>query len=221
MENNDLGRALFMDSVKAAEEDGAIPEEDYAVAVDATFIDAPSSTKNKDRARDPEMASGRKAQTWHFGMKLHVAAAVGAGIIRVCVAGPANEHDITRLGDVLTGKETKGVFVDSGYTGCFKREEVAQFNLDPQKWFIAAKPSTVRKYEKLVENQEGTFAEKAQPISTSTEASSSPRPPSGATSNGRSFGSSASSATPRRATAASRRTTSAASRFTACTTGSG
>ena len=48
MENNDLGRALFMDSVKAAEEDGAIPEEDYAVAVDATFIDAPSSTKNKD-----------------------------------------------------------------------------------------------------------------------------------------------------------------------------
>ena len=46
MENNDLGRALFMDSVKAAEEDGAIPEEDYAVAVDATFIDAPSSTKN-------------------------------------------------------------------------------------------------------------------------------------------------------------------------------
>ena len=162
MENNDLGRALFMDSVKAAEEDGAIPEEDYAVAVDATFIDAPSSTKNKDRARDPEMASGRKAQTWHFGMKLHVAAAVGAGIIRACVAGPANEHDITRLGDVLTGKETKGVFVDSGYTGCFKREDVAQFNLDPQKWFIAAKPSTVRKYEKLVENQEGTLAEKAQ-----------------------------------------------------------
>ena len=152
MENNDLGRALFTDSIKAAEEDGAIPEEDYAVAVDATFIDAPSSTKNKDRARDPEMASGRKAQTWHFGMKLHVAAAVGAGIIRACVAGPANEHDITRLGDVLTGKETKGVFVDSGYTGCFKREDVAQFNLDPQKWFIAAKPSTVRKYEKLVEN---------------------------------------------------------------------
>lgn len=162
MENNDLGRALFTDSIKSAEEEGAIPKEDYAVAVDATFIDAPTSTKNNDRARDPEMASGRKAETWHFGMKVHVSSAVEVGIIRACVAGPANEHDVTRLGDVLTGKETKGIFVDSGYTGCFKRKEVAKFNLDPQTWFIAAKPSTVRKYEKLVESQEGTIAEKAQ-----------------------------------------------------------
>ena len=101
MENNDLGRALFTDSIKAAEEEGAIPKEDYAVAVDATFIDAPTSTKNNDRARDPEMASGRKAETWHFGMKVHVSSAVEVGIIRACVAGPANEHDAAAFGNDL------------------------------------------------------------------------------------------------------------------------
>ena len=43
------------------------------VAADGTFIEAPSSTKNKAHARDPEMASGKKANTWHFGMKEHIA----------------------------------------------------------------------------------------------------------------------------------------------------
>ena len=38
-------------------------------AVDATLIAAPSSTKNKDKARDPEMHSSQKGNEWHFGMK--------------------------------------------------------------------------------------------------------------------------------------------------------
>ena len=38
-------------------------------AVDATLIAAPSSTKNKDRKRDPEMHSSQKGNEWHFGMK--------------------------------------------------------------------------------------------------------------------------------------------------------
>ena len=40
--------------------------------VDATIIHAPSSTKNKERKRDPEMTSTKKGNTWHFGMKAHV-----------------------------------------------------------------------------------------------------------------------------------------------------
>ena len=44
------------------------------VAADGTFIEAPSSTKNKAHARDPEMASGKKGNTWHFGMKEHIVA---------------------------------------------------------------------------------------------------------------------------------------------------
>ncbi len=41
-------------------------------AVDATLIAAPSSTKNKDKARDPEMHSSQKGNNWHFGMKAHI-----------------------------------------------------------------------------------------------------------------------------------------------------
>ena len=75
------------------------------VATDGTFIEAPSSTKNKAHARDPEMASGKKANTWHFGMKEHIAACSESGIIYGTVAAPANEHDITHLGDLLKGLE--------------------------------------------------------------------------------------------------------------------
>ena len=40
--------------------------------VDASIIAAPSSTKNQDRARDPEMHQTKKGNEWHFGMKLHI-----------------------------------------------------------------------------------------------------------------------------------------------------
>ena len=80
------------------------------VAADGTFIEAPSSTKNKAHARDPEMASGKKANIWHFGMKEHIAACSESGIIYGTVAAPANEHDITHLGDLLKGLE-KMVFL--------------------------------------------------------------------------------------------------------------
>ncbi len=40
--------------------------------VDATLIAAPSSTKNKDGQRDPEMHQAKKGNQWHFGMKAHI-----------------------------------------------------------------------------------------------------------------------------------------------------
>ncbi len=61
--------------------------------VDASFIEAPSSTKNRDHKRDPEMSSGKKGNTWHFGMKMHVATDDIIGIVTNAVYGPANEHD--------------------------------------------------------------------------------------------------------------------------------
>ena len=65
------------------------------------------------------MASGKKANTWHFGMKEHIAACSESGIIYGTVAAPANTH----LGDLLKGLEKMG-FLDSGYIGCAKRAEV-------------------------------------------------------------------------------------------------
>jgi IS5 family transposase len=48
--------------------------------VDATIIGAPSSTKNADKQRDPEMHQTRKGQLWCFGMKMHSAVVMAANV---------------------------------------------------------------------------------------------------------------------------------------------
>ena len=54
--------------------------------VDATLIGAPSSTKNADHARDPEMHQTRKGQQWYFGMKLHIGVDSKTGLAHSAVA---------------------------------------------------------------------------------------------------------------------------------------
>ena len=128
------------------------------VAADGTFIEAPSSTKNKAHARDPEMASGKKANTWHFGMKERIAACSESGIIYGTVAAPANEHDITHLGDLLKGLEKK-VFLDSGYIGCHKRAEIQAIPFKDVSWYIAARPSAWKKELSISENFSGELGQ--------------------------------------------------------------
>ena len=48
--------------------------------VDATIIDAPSSTKNEAGKRDPEMTSTKKGNDWYFGMKAHIGVNADSGI---------------------------------------------------------------------------------------------------------------------------------------------
>lgn len=48
--------------------------------VDATIIVAPTSTKNAERKRDPEMKSTKKGNNWHFGMKAHIGAGARGGL---------------------------------------------------------------------------------------------------------------------------------------------
>ncbi len=48
--------------------------------VDATLIAAPSSTKNKDKERDPEMHSSKKGEQMYFGMKAHIGADAKSGL---------------------------------------------------------------------------------------------------------------------------------------------
>ena len=144
-------------TVNLAVEAGACSFE--MVAADGTFIEAPSSTKNQAHARDPEMASGKKANTWHFGMKEHIAACSESGIIYGTVAAPANEHDITHLGDLLKGLEKK-VFLDSGYIGCHKRAEIQAIPFKDVSWYIAARPSAWKKELSISENFGGELGHK-------------------------------------------------------------
>ncbi len=89
--------------------------------VDATFIDAPSSTKNKEGKRDPEMHSVKKGSDWHFGMKARIGIDAGTGIVHSLVTTPANVHDLNMARFLLTGKE-KVVWADAGYQGIEERD---------------------------------------------------------------------------------------------------
>lgn len=84
--------------------------------VDATIISAPSSTKNADKARDPEMHQTKKGNEWHFGMKAHIGVDSAQRIIHTIVATAANVHDSRVLPQLLHGKERR-VYGDSAYRG--------------------------------------------------------------------------------------------------------
>jgi IS5 family transposase len=84
--------------------------------VDATIIHAPSSTKNRDQSRDPEMHQTRKGKQWYFGMKAHVGVDSKTKIIHTAVATAANVSDVAILPDLLHGKETR-VWGDRAYQG--------------------------------------------------------------------------------------------------------
>ena len=84
--------------------------------MDATIISAPSSTKNADGERDPEMHQTKKGNRWYFGMKAHIGVDSKAKIIHAVAATPANVHDSQMIADLLHGGETK-VWGDSAYQG--------------------------------------------------------------------------------------------------------
>jgi len=88
--------------------------------VDATIIAAPPSTKNAEKARDPEMHQTRKGKQWHFGMKAHVGTDQH-GIVHSLSTTPANTADITELPKLLHGEE-KEVFGDQAYWSEFHRQ---------------------------------------------------------------------------------------------------
>jgi len=96
--------------------------------VDATIINAPSSTKNAEKARDPEMHQTKKGNEWKFGMKCHAGVDAGSGLIHTIEVTAANQHDIT-VASKLIRKDDSVVYGDSGYLGIQKRPEI---QADPQ-----------------------------------------------------------------------------------------
>jgi IS5 family transposase len=91
-------------------------------AIDATLIPAPSSTKNKDKARDPEMHSSKKGNQWYFGMKAHIGVDAESGLVHTVRGTSGNVSDIAEGNSLLHGQETLG-FGDAGYQGIEKRPD--------------------------------------------------------------------------------------------------
>src|SRR5258708_36410744 len=84
--------------------------------VDATIIGAPSSTKNKDGKRDPEMHQVAKGNEWYFGMKAHVGVDSKTKLVHTILASAANVADALALPHLLHGRETR-VWGDQAYRG--------------------------------------------------------------------------------------------------------
>jgi len=114
MERQNLGDALFHKINDYLAENGM--KVARGTIVDATIINAPSSTKNKDKARDPEMHRTRKGKQWYFGMKAHIGIDSKETLIHSVAATAANVHDSRLLEDLLHGDETR-VWGDSTYSG--------------------------------------------------------------------------------------------------------
>ena len=89
--------------------------------VDATIIDAPSSTKNEAKARDPEMSSTKKGNVWYFGMKAHVGVDAESGIVHSLDTSTARLHDSQVWDELLHGGETS-VWADKGYVSSERKD---------------------------------------------------------------------------------------------------
>jgi len=107
--------------------------------VDATLIAAPSSTKNSQGERDPEMKQSRKGQQWYFGMKCHIGVDADSGLVHTVVGTSGNVSDVTQANDLLHGEEAD-VFADAGYQGAEKRPEARA----GVSWHVAMRPGKRR-----------------------------------------------------------------------------
>jgi transposase, IS5 family len=102
----EVGRVLLSRGLKVSK--GTI--------VDATIVAAPSSTKNAEGSRDPQMHQTKKGKQWYFGMKVHVGVDAQSKVIHSVVTTPANTADCKVLGQLLHGEERR-VYGDQAYKG--------------------------------------------------------------------------------------------------------
>ena len=141
LEQHQLGQGLF-EEIKAHLESRGLRLSEGTI-VDASIIEAPSSTKNRAGARDPQMHQVKKGNQYHFGMKVHIGVDVKTGLVHSMTTTSANVHDVTEAHRLLHGEESQ-VWGDAGYLGVQKQEENRELAVE---WQMAMKPGQRRKLE--------------------------------------------------------------------------
>ena len=126
-------------------------------AVDATLIAAPTSTKNKDKARDPEMHSSKKGNQWYFGMKAHIGVDAESGLVHTVRGTAGHVSDIGEANTLLHGQETVA-FGDAGYQGIEKRPDAKA----RVTWHVAMRPGKRRALNK--ENEADAMIDQAEKL---------------------------------------------------------
>ena len=123
LEKHQLGAALFAKVGELLLDNGM--KLSGGTIVDATLITAPSSTKNQEQSRDPEMHQSKKGNQWYFGMKLHIGADSHSGLVHSASVTAANVHDSQELPNLLHGRETR-LYGDSAYRGKKQRARLKE-----------------------------------------------------------------------------------------------
>ena len=135
---HDLTRKLFDEIGISLCERGLMMKE--GTLVDATIIEAPPSTKNAEKRRDPDMHQTKKGNEWHFGMKAHIGLDADSGLVHSVVGTSANVSDVSQAHALLHGHEQEA-FGDAGYIGVDKRNEMKGRSV---KWRVAAKRGKIK-----------------------------------------------------------------------------
>jgi len=120
LESHNLTKQVFEKTKQYLAEKGLLLRE--GTIVDATIINAPSSTKNRDKTRDKEMKQTKKGNQWYFGMKAHVGTDTGRGLAHSVVVTDAAVHDSQVMDELLHGEE-QAIYGDKAYASEEKKKE--------------------------------------------------------------------------------------------------
>lgn len=133
LEKHNLAAKLFEATCGYLEENGLLLRE--GTIVDATLIDAPSSSKNKEKKRDPEMSQTKKGNQWYFGMKAHTGTDTKNRTVHTVVTTTASVHDSQVMEDLLHGGE-EAIYGDKAYADQTRKTELEGRGV---KWCVSLK----------------------------------------------------------------------------------
>lgn len=170
LEEHGIGERIFADIKSRLEKAGLIMH--GGTIVDATIISAPSSTKNAEGKRDPEMHQTKKGNQWYHGMKVHAGVDAGTGFVHTIEGTAANVHD-SAIAHKLVREDDEVMYGDSGYLGIDKQEVVVndahlskidyRINLRPSSLKITDKYSGIN-WDKEIEHQKSSVRCKVEHV---------------------------------------------------------
>lgn len=168
LEEHKIGENIFADVTNRLEKAGLIMR--GGTIVDATLIDAPSSTKNRSGKRDEEMHQTKKGGQWYFGMKVHIGVDAGSGYTHTITGTAANVHDVSETGKLIR-EDDAVVYGDSGYLNAAGHLD----GTDPGKaeqidFRISKRPSSIKtpegyagiNWDREIENRKSSVRSKVE-----------------------------------------------------------
>jgi len=167
LEEHNIAKVLFHAFTSTLEKCGYMMR--GGSIVDATLIQAPSSTKNEKKERDPEMRQTKKGNQYYFGMKSHIGVDAGSGYVHSLEATAANVHDITVASELIR-EDDDVVYGDAGYIGIEKREEIVRdehlssidYRINRRVGSVQKVPDDLPNWEKQIERRKSSVRSKVE-----------------------------------------------------------